>query len=316
MASATRLPLNVVFSSSAIFESGWTGPRDLAAWRRYQIEHEQEPMAPAPGLVFLQRLLALNRYPTFKKGDNPVRVKIISQQPPDVAVRFLNSLEHHGITSYYDAGLLQCSYLNELTPKRALNRTLSLLGHFNSHLFVTKDELMTRQLLKQGCAAVCLSPMESESLVSVADGLIVAFDGDAVIFGDEAERVFEVGGLKAFAEGESEQALMPLSQGPLCGFLLALSELRKKFSDKKERSPLQIVLVTARSTPAQKRVLLTLRSWGVSLDEAHFVAGDDKGPYLASLGATIFFDDSTHNIHAARKHGIPAAHVPWGVRNG
>ena len=71
---------------------------------------------------------------------------------------------------------------------------------------------------------------------------------------------------------------------------------------------------TARSAPAHERVILTLRAWGVRLDEALFLGGRDKGPFLEAFGADIFFDDSTANVESARRH-VATGHVPHGVRN-
>jgi len=61
-------------------------------------------------------------------------------------------------------------------------------------------------------------------------------------------------------------------------------------------------------------VILTLREWGVRIDEALFLGGRDKGPFLRAFGADIFFDDSHHNVESARDH-VAAGHVPHGVSN-
>ena len=81
-----------------------------------------------------------------------------------------------------------------------------------------------------------------------------------------------------------------------------------------EQAPLRTALVTARSAPAHKRVILTLRQWGVRIDESLFLGGRDKGPFLKAFGADIFFDDSRHNVESARGH-VATGHVPHGVRN-
>ncbi|MCM2356208.1 MAG: 5'-nucleotidase, partial [Arenimonas sp.] len=105
----------------------------------------------------------------------------------------------------------------------------------------------------------------------------------------------------------------PLSGGPFRGFLAALHELQQAFPPG-EASPLRTALVTARSAPAHERVILTLREWGVRLDEAMFLGGRDKGPFLETFGADIFFDDSRHNVENARRH-VATGHVPYGVTN-
>ena len=132
------------------------------------------------------------------------------------------------------------------------------------------------------------------------------------MFGDESERVSEERGLEAFHRNEAERALEPLSGGPFRGFLDALHHLQAAFPS--ETSPIRTALVTARSAPAHERVIRTLREWDVRLDEALFLGGRDKGPFLQAFGADIFFDDSSHNIDSARRH-VAAGHVPHGVAN-
>ena len=119
-----------------------------------------------------------------------------------------------------------------------------------------------------------------------------------VLFSDESERVYQSGGLEAFQAKERESAREPLRGGPFKGFLAALNLLQREFSD--EECPIRTALVTARSAPAHKRVILTLREWGVRLDEALFLGGRDKGPFLQAFGADLFFDDSRHNVENAR----------------
>jgi 5'-nucleotidase len=81
-----------------------------------------------------------------------------------------------------------------------------------------------------------------------------------------------------------------------------------------EDAPIRTALVTARSAPAHERVIRTLRDWNVRLDEALFLGGRAKGPFLDAFGADIFFDDSEHNIASARGH-VAAGHVPHGIAN-
>ena len=136
---------------------------------------------------------------------------------------------------------------------------------------------------------------------------------NAVIFSDESERVSREHGVEAFGRHERERAHEPLSGGPFRGFLSALHELQAAFPAG-DAAPIRTALVTARSAPAHERVIRTLRDWGVRLDEALFLGGREKGPFLEAFGADIFFDDSPHNIDSARRH-VAAGHVPHGVAN-
>ena len=163
-----------------------------------------------------------------------------------------------------------------------------------------------RSALEHGVAAATILP--SKPPERTHDQLRIAFDGDAVIFGDESERVSRLSGLAAFHDNETSRVGEALSGGPFKGFLAALHKLQEAFPAG-EASPIRTALVTARSAPAHERVILTLREWGVRLDEAMFLGGRDKGPFLETFGADIFFDDSRHNVENARRHVATGQHV-------
>ncbi|HEX8029212.1 MAG TPA: 5'-nucleotidase, partial [Vicinamibacterales bacterium] len=181
---------------------------------------------------------------------------------------------------------------------------------FGAQLFLSANPESVKSSLDAGIAAATILP--SKAPTASSDQLRIAFDGDAVIFGDESERVSQEDGLAAFHANESERAHEPLSGGPFKGFLAALHRLQQAFPV--EDSPIRTALVTARSAPAHKRVILTLREWGVRLDEALFLGGRDKGPFLQAFGADIFFDDSRDNVENARRH-VATGHVPHGISN-
>src|SRR5581483_7186835 len=182
---------------------------------------------------------------------------------------------------------------------------------FGAQLFLSANPESVAKALEAGIAAATILP--SKAPQSASDQLRIAFDGDAVIFGDESERVSQELGIDAFHRNEVEDVDRPLSGGPFRAFLAALHRLQAAFPAGEE-APIRTALVTARSAPAHKRVILTLRSWGVRLDEALFLGGRDKGPFLQAFGADIFFDDSHANVESARRH-VATGHVPHGVRN-
>ena len=144
------------------------------------------------------------------------------------------------------------------------------------------------------------------------DQLRIAFDGDAVLFSDEAEKVYQAEGLEVFSQQEKQRADTPLPDGPFKPLMQALQNIQSSYPI--ENNPIRTALVTARSAPAHKRVILTLRKWGIRIDEALFLGGKPKGPYLAAFGADIFFDDQQIHCDSAREH-VATGHVPNGVRN-
>jgi 5'-nucleotidase len=178
-------------------------------------------------------------------------------------------------------------------------------------LFLSANPESVRRALENGVAAATILPAKAP--MHRHDQLRIAFDGDAVIFDDEGERVSQQGGIEAFHRHERERAREPLPGGPFRGFLDALHRLQAAYPPG-ESSPIRTALVTARSAPAHERVIRTLREWGVRLDEALFLGGRAKGPFLDVFGADIFFDDSLHNIDSARQH-VATGHVPHGVSN-
>jgi 5'-nucleotidase len=139
-----------------------------------------------------------------------------------------------------------------------------------------------------------------------------AFDGDAVLFSDEAERVYKTRGLDAFAASEKAAAHEPLSGGPFKPFLQALQSLQAEFTN--DTCPIRTALVTARSAPAHERVIRTLRAWQIRIDESLFLGGLAKGEFLRAYGADVFFDDQQGHCDSASQH-VPTGHVPHGVAN-
>jgi len=184
------------------------------------------------------------------------------------------------------------------------------IAPFNSHLFLSTDADDVRNALDHGVAAATL--LASNGDQQNANELRFAFDGDAVLFSDEAEQVFKQQGLDAFTESEKAAAKKPLSGGPFKSFLSALHGLQREFGD--ENCPIRTALVTARSAPAHERVIRTLRAWQIRIDESLFLGGLSKGEFLKAYGADVFFDDQQAHCDSARDH-VATGHVPHGIAN-
>ena len=275
--------------SHDLFES-----RGLDAYREYQMTRENELLAPGIAFPLVQKLLKLNDPPPAAPR---VEVILLSRNSSDTGLRIFNSIEHYGLS-------IKRAAFTGGAP------TAPYVASFGAQLFLSANPESVARALEDGVAAATILP--SKAPLAASDQLRIAFDGDAVIFGDESERVSEEQGIDAFHRNEVELADQPLSGGPFRGFLAALHRLQEAFPV--DNSPIRTALVTARSAPAHKRVILTLRSWGVRLDEALFLGGRDKGPFLEAFGADIFFDDSHANIESARGY-VTTGHVPHGVRN-
>lgn len=291
--------LVVAISSRALFnleESHALFEREgLQVYQQFQRDREDEPLEPGIAFPLVKKLLALNQHgnPNLPK----VEVILLSRNSSDTGLRIFNSIERYGLE------IIRAAFTNGTPP-------FPYIQPFGAQLFLSTHVEDVRNALSAGVAAATILPSKAPDISH--DQLRIAFDGDAVIFGDESERISQEQGMEAFARNEREQASTPLSGGPFRGFLSALHEIQSAFPP--EQSPIRTALVTARSAPAHKRVILTLRQWGVRLDEALFLGGREKGPFLQAFGADIFFDDSHHNVESARQH-VATGHVPHGVSN-
>ena len=161
------------------------------------------------------------------------------------------------------------------------------------------------------CPAARVYPESAQAASRHADELRIAFDGDAVLFSDEAERVFQRDGLDAFTKHETANALQPLPPGPFKPLLEALHRLQ---SEKGAPVKVRTALVTARSAPAHERAVRTLMEWNIAVDELMFLGGLDKGEFLKAFEPDFYFDDQRGHVDSARAH-VPAGHVPFGIAN-
>ena len=309
-ADAPPDPLIVAISSRALFDledSHALFEREgIDAYQAYQRKREDELLAPGIAFPLVRKLLALNAAPPQGAADAAaprVEVILLSRNSSDTGLRIFNSIQHHGLD-------IRRATFTSGAP------TWPYAKPFGADLFLSANPDSVRRALENGIAAATILPAAANATAARARRhaqLRIAFDGDAVIFGDESERISREQGVEAFGRHERERAREPLSGGPFRGFLDALHRLQEAFPAG-EDSPIRTALVTARSAPAHERVIRTLREWGVRLDEALFLGGRPKGPFLEAFGADIFFDDSEHNIASARGH-VAAGHVPHGVAN-
>ena len=298
--STLQQQLVVAISSRALFDlsdSHAVYQRDgVEAYQRFQVEHEDEILPRGVAFHLVQKLLALNQ----GAATGPrVEVILLSRNSANTGLRVFNSIRH------YQLDIVRAVFSGGQSPYRYA----AALG---AHLFLSAEAADVRQALDAGVAAATILPTTGAMTATADQVLRLAFDGDAVLFSDEAERVYAQQGLAAFAESEVAAAHTPLAGGPFRHFLAALSRLQAEFPV--EAAPIRTALVTARGAPAHERVIRTLRAWNIRIDEALFLGGLDKGPMLAAFGADIFFDDQRKHCDSARQH-VATGHVPHGVAN-
>ncbi|WP_040953633.1 5'-nucleotidase [Coxiella burnetii] len=219
--------------------------------------------------------------------------------------------EQEGVDSYAD---YQIQHENEiLKPGVAftLVEKFLKLNQKGAHLFLSTHAQDVRKALEAGHAAATIFS-SATTHISPKEELRIAFDGDAVLFSDEAEQLYQQAGLAAFTVSEQKAANHPLSGGPFKGFLAALQQLQSRFPS--DQCPIRTALVTARQAPAHERVIKTLRAWNIRIDEALFLGGLEKGRFLQAFEADIFFDDQHRHCQSAAQH-VATGHVPNGILN-
>ncbi|MDE6944437.1 MAG: 5'-nucleotidase [Lachnospiraceae bacterium] len=266
----------------------------VEAYCRYQIEHENEILRPGPGFPLIKALLNLNDLPG---KEDSVEVIIMSRNSPDSSLRVFNAIEHYG--------------LNISRAVLASGASLApYLSAFKTDLFLSAYEDDVQSAIDSNIAAgiICTDGLCTYDCEHQIRQIRIAFDGDAVLFSDESERIFKEKGLEAFEENERRNANNPLEAGPFAKFLSMLSELQKDCSA--EEAPIRTALVTSRCAPTHERVIRTLRAWNVRIDEVFFLGGVRKKEVLQAFGAHIYFDDqSIHTTQASEV--VPAARVPY-----
>lgn len=273
--------------SHAIFEGQGT-----EEYIRHQIEHENDTLKPGVAFPLVKKLLNL------KKGDQHlVEVILLSRNNADTGLRIFNSIEDHKLA------ITRAAFTNGEQPYRYVST-------FGAHLFLSANPEDVQHALASGCAAATI--ISSAKQHNNSNELRIAFDGDAVLFSDEAERIFQEQGLEAFQASEKASAKKPLADGPFKNFLIALQNIQSQFSP--EACPIRTALVTARNAPAHERVIRTLRAWNVRIDEALFLGGLPKGEFLKSFAADFYFDDQKGHCDSTKQH-VATAHVPHGVVN-
>jgi 5'-nucleotidase len=272
--------------ANRVFESA-----GIDAFARYQLEHENNILGPGTGFPLIQAILKLNEQMPEQRQ---TEVVIVSQNSPATSLRLFNSIKHFGLD-------IQRAVLSGGAPRAPY------LHAFDVDLFLSASPADVQAALDAKVAAGLIYPTPS-SAADPRDQIRIAFDGDAVLFSDEAERVFRDQGLDAFIEHETRNADRPLPEGPLAKLLKTLSVLQARSTSGK--APMRLALVTARSMPAHERVIRTLHAWNVRIDEAFFMGGVAKTPILQAFQPHIYFDDQP-SLCLGASSLVPTARVPY-----
>ena len=260
----------------------------LEAYREYQISKENEALNPGQAFPLVTKLLDLNKH---LKQEKSVEVVLLSRNSADTGLRIFNSIEHHNLD------IKRAAFCGGNSPH-------TYAKSFGAHLFLSTEFSDCKLALQSGVAAARIIPT---GIPKTRDSqLKIAFDGDAVIFSEESQEIYDSQGLDAFDMNEKTLAKRPLLGGPFKPFLSELNRLQNLFPQ--SECPMRIALVTARSAPSHERVIRTLREWKIRIDESLFLGGLQKVDFLKVYQADIFFDDQEENCDLASEE-VPTGHV-------
>ncbi|MGF6531167.1 MULTISPECIES: 5'-nucleotidase [Paraburkholderia] len=303
MAFTLQDKLVVAISSRALFdfeeENRVYEEGDLHSYETLQRERLSVPAKPGVAFPLIRKLLALNA------GAHRVEVVILSRSDPISGLRAFHSCREHGLAierGVFTRGRAPFGYLKPL----------------NASLFLSANQDDVRDALAAGFPAARVLPESAKMASKYPDEIRIAFDGDAVLFSDEAERVFQQEGLRAFLGHEIHNKDLPLADGPLKPLLEALHRLQNVADEAAptQAAPMHIrtALVTARSAPAHERAIRTLMAWNIEIDEAMFLGGLDKSAFLREFEPDFFFDDQIGHCESARVV-TATGHVLSGIVN-
>lgn len=289
--------LVVAISSRALFdfeaENHLFEKGDDRAYMRLQLEKLDEPAHPGVAFSLIRKLLSFN-----DAANQRVEVVMLSRNDPVSGLRVFRSVKDH------DLQVQRGVFTRGRDPWR-------YLAPLKANLFLSANAADVRAALNMGFPAATVATHAARALNTYPNEVRIAFDGDAVLFSDEAEQVFQAQGLPAFQQHESAKAGQPLPGGPFKPLLEALHRLQQEGTP---HMRIRTALVTARSAPAHERAIRTLMDWNIEVDEAMFLGGMDKGEFLRAFEPDFFFDDQTGHIESAARH-VPAGHVASGIAN-
>lgn len=289
-------PLVIGISSRALFdleeENRIFETEGLKAYADYQIAHEHDVLPKGSAFPLVEAFLRLNKLAPVPL----VEVIVTSRNSPDTSLRIFHSIKEYGL-HITRAALTGGA---EIAP---------YLQAFRTDLFLSANGSDVKQAIDAGLAAGrIVTGRAPETAGGRIDQIRIAFDGDAVLFSADSEKIYQQQGLAAFQAHELAQSDVPLPKGPFANFLLTLSHIQSQFIG--SASPIRTALVTSRSAPAHERAVKTFRSWGVRVDEAFFLGGVSKRDVLSAFGAHIFFDDQSLHAKPASEV-VPSAVVPY-----
>ncbi|MEU2840850.1 5'-nucleotidase [Streptomyces sp. NPDC007076] len=302
---ANRLVIGI--ASSALFDLAESDAvfreQGEEGYRGYQAEHLANTLRPGVAFPFIRRLLSLNDL--SEEGDPLVEVIVLSRNDPDTGLRVMRSIQTHGLQ------ISRAIFMQGRSPYQ-------FMPALNMSLFLSANAGDVREAVSRGLPAGHVLGEPHEDDTSDRD-LRISFDFDGVLATDESEQVYKTGGIEGFRAHEVLNAAVPHDAGPLKDFLASINRIQQREEEERQKDTdyrirLHVSLVTARNAPAHERAVGSLKNWGVTVNDAFFLGGIDKGEIMKVLKPHIFFDDQEGHL-ASTSRTTPSVHVPFGKLN-
>ena len=176
--------LVVAISSRALFdfeeENKVFEQSDDRAYMQLQRERLDVPATPGVAFSLVKKLLAFNDSLAQR-----VEVVILSRNDPVSGMRVFRSAAHYGLP------IQRGSFTRGEPPWRYLKP-------LHANLFLSAHLSDVRAALDAGVPAAQVYPRSARASAAHPHEVRIAFDGDAVLFSDEAEQVYQREGLTAF----------------------------------------------------------------------------------------------------------------------
>ncbi|WP_328540412.1 5'-nucleotidase [Streptomyces sp. NBC_00344] len=272
-------------------------------YRAYQETHLADTLGRGVAFSFIRRLLSLNNLHPL--GDPLVEVIVLSRNDPDTGLRVMRSIQSHGLP------ISRAIFMQGRSPYH-------FMPALNMSLFLSANETDVREAVALGLPA---GYVLGSAFADDADDqdLRIAFDFDGVLADDASEQVYQADGIEKFRSHETVNAATPHDPGPLRDFLASVNRVQRHEEEQRTRDPdykirVHVSLVTARNAPAHERAVRSLKNWGVTVNDAFFLGGIDKGAVMRILKPHIFFDDQVGHL-TGTSHTTPSVHVPFGKVN-
>lgn len=277
--------LVIAVSPEVLFVPDQKPENDETKWEK---KETAQTLKPGPAFPFISGLLELK-----KRAELEERIEVILVSGEEAGA----SMALYRALAFYEVKISRFLFTGGSSP-------VPYLQAFCTDLFLSFDAEAVQEAADGGIAAGLM--WETERKGRLPDQYLrLAFDGDAVLFSDDSERIYREQGLETFEAHETEHAGEPLAEGPFAGFLKKLTQIRRLT----DTPCIRTALVTARCAPAHERVIRTLKAWDVDVDEMFFLGGLPKKEILDAFGAQLFFDDQRLHVVSAAEF-VPAALVP------